>query len=463
MLTFNMNLLWLKVTDLRLIDNPALKYSLEDDKTIIIFCLSPELFSKSNIIKIKKFGIFKEKFLYESIIDLNNNISNKKGKINIFFEKEDIVIPRLVNEHKISKIYHNLDTTSEEVNLVKLIKKKVKAINTNVTYNEFWANTMYYPNELPYKINNLPNMFTHFRKKIEQYHPKEVDTLDDKFFTNCISINNNINQILQKYDKLKDILTPFIGGESNAWKRLKYYFYQSKLLSNYKNTRNGLIGKDYSSKFSPYLAFGNISGKSIYFEILNYENLIESNKSTYWMYFELLWRDYFRFYSLKFGNDIFKLTGPKNFKKKWNYDVNLFNKWINGETGYPFIDANMKELKKTGFMSNRGRQVVASFLIKDLKIDWRWGAMYFESMLVDYDVASNYGNWTYSAGVGADPREDRYFNVYKQASRYDKDCQYILNWIPELKKFSKKDIINCLNLTDYHKKIVKIKNNKIYR
>ena len=196
--------------------------------------------------------------------------------------------------------------------------------------------------------------------------------------------------------------------------------------------------------------------------ILRFLNIIiESNKSTYWLYFELLWRDYFKFYSMKFGNSIFKLSGPKKKKLTWINNKALFEKWKDGETGYPFIDANMIELKKTGFMSNRGRQVVASFLIKDLHIDWRWGAMYFESLLVDYDVSSNYGNWTYSAGIGADPRENRYFNVYKQGNRYDKDCKFILNWIPNLKKYTKKNILDCYGMYDYHKKIVSIKNKKV--
>ena len=136
----------------------------------------------------------------------------------------------------------------------------------------------------------------------------------------------------------------------------------------------------------------------------------------------------------------------------------LFNKWKYGKTGYPYIDANMLELRKTGFMSNRGRQMVASFLIKDLKIDWRRGAEYFESMLIDHDVASNYGNWNYAAGIGADPRENRYFNVYKQAYTYDRSCKFILNWIPELKGQDKKDIINVKNL-NYYQPIVNIKNN----
>lgn len=110
----------------------------------------------------------------------------------------------------------------------------------------------------------------------------------------------------------------------------------------------------------------------------------------------------------------------------------MFWRWAEGQTGIPFVDANMRELNQTGFMSNRGRQNVASFLVNDLGIDWRWGASYFESMLIDYDACSNWGNWMYVAGVGNDPRENRYFNILKQAQNYDKKGEYIRHWIPEL-------------------------------
>jgi len=147
----------------------------------------------------------------------------------------------------------------------------------------------------------------------------------------------------------------------------------------------------------------------------------------------LLWRDYFRFITLKYGSRLFKASGIQyNLETTWNHRRDLFEKWVNGQTGVPFIDANMRELQLTGFMSNRGRQNVASFLAKDLKVDWTWGAAYFESQLIDYDVCSNWGNWNYVAGVGNDPRENRYFNVYTQATRYDEKGEYVKTWLPEL-------------------------------
>ena len=205
------------------------------------------------------------------------------------------IIPEIVKKHNVKNIYFNRETTSEELLLLKKIRDNIKDINIDINYKSFWGNNMYSLNDLPYKINKLPNTFTQFKKVIENYEPQYIDEIEDKYFSNSILINDDIDIIKKKLEPLVNLKSPLLGGETNAWKRLNYYFYQTKLLSNYKNTRNGLLGMDYSSKLSPYLAFGNISAKSIYYEIINYENIIESNKSTYWLYFELLWRDYLGF------------------------------------------------------------------------------------------------------------------------------------------------------------------------
>jgi deoxyribodipyrimidine photo-lyase len=163
----------------------------------------------------------------------------------------------------------------------------------------------------------------------------------------------------------------------------------------------------------------------------SYEDEIHENVSTYWMKFELIWRDYFRYSMIKYGSQLFQLGGiqQKDLDKN-TYQPN-FDKWANGQTGIPFIDANMRELNQTGYMSNRGRQNVASFLAQNLDFDWRWGAAYFESKLVDYDVCSNWGNWAYNSTVGHDPR-NRYFNIINQARKYDKKGEYVRLWVPEL-------------------------------
>ena len=176
-----------------------------------------------------------------------------------------------------------------------------------------------------------------------------------------------------------------------------------------------------------------MSPRTIYSEIKKYEKEIIANESTYWLVFELLWRDYFRFVMHKYGYRFFLKNGIKsNGTYLHHHHREVFKTWINGNTGNDFIDANMLEIKLTGFMSNRGRQNVASYLCNDLKLDWRYGAAYFEEQLIDYDVCSNWGNWAYLAGVGNDPRSNRIFNIEKQANDYDKNKIFRNLWLNKM-------------------------------
>ena len=210
--------------------------------------------------------------------------------------------------------------------------------------------------------------------------------------------------------------------------RIQYYFWETNKLSFYKQTRNGLVGIDYSSKLSSWLSLGALSAREIYWQVKKYENEFKKNQSTYWLIFELIWRDYFKYISLKHGDKIFQIEGILNKKYNWDNKIEKLDSWINGTTNEPFVNANMIELSKTGWMSNRGRQNVASYFSKNLLIDWRIGAAYFESQLIDYDVHSNYGNWMYVSGVGNDPR-DRKFDVSWQAQKYDSQKKFQNLWI----------------------------------
>ena len=163
-------------------------------------------------------------------------------------------------------------------------------------------------------------------------------------------------------------------------------------------------------------------------EVGRYEEERVRNSSTYWLIFELMWRDYFAFLARKYPTRIFRLDGPKQRRFPWRVDHEAFERWRTGRTGDAFIDANMREIAATGYMSNRGRQNVASFLARDMRVNWLMGAEYFESMLIDYDPASNYGNWTYTVGVGTDPRRDRYFDPTRQAAKYDPRETYRELW-----------------------------------
>jgi deoxyribodipyrimidine photo-lyase len=263
---------------------------------------------------------------------------------------------------------------------------------------------------LPFELDLMPKTFTPFKNKVGKYGSYSKTIALPKLPKNSISF------------ELK-------GGEKAALNRLKYYFTDSNLIATYKETRNGMIGTDYSSRLSPWLALGNISARTVFDYIVQYETNVVSNASTYWLIFELLWRDFFQL-QLQIHRDAFFQKGGIQHKNiSFRQDKRIFEQWSSGQTGDELVDANMRELNATGWMSNRGRQNVASYLIHDLGIDWRWGAAYLESLLLDYNPASNYGNWMYIAGVGHDPRPFRKFNTQGQAERYDRDSSYRNLWL----------------------------------
>jgi deoxyribodipyrimidine photo-lyase len=298
----------------------------------------------------------------------------------------------------------------------------------------FSTSTLYHAEDLPFSIKDIPDVFTNFRKKTEKDAiireafdaPTEIRSPEIPllFLPSLEELNLTFTPIDSR------AVLPFKGGETEAIARLNHYFFETNCISEYKETRNGLIGADYSSKFSPWLAMGCISPRFINYELKKYESQFGANESTYWLIFELLWRDYFRFMMKKYNVKLFQQAGIQNKGISVNkHNAHQLQEWIDGKTGVDFVDANMLELKLTGFMSNRGRQNVASYLCNDLKLDWRFGAAYFEQQLIDYDVCSNWGNWAYLAGVGNDPRGNRYFNIEKQASDYDKNKSYRNLWL----------------------------------
>jgi deoxyribodipyrimidine photo-lyase len=209
---------------------------------------------------------------------------------------------------------------------------------------------------------------------------------------------------------------------------MMHFIWDSQAIRTYKETRDQLAGLDFSTKFSAWLSQGCISPRRIYSEIKRFERDVVTNESTYWVIFELLWRDFFRFSFKKYPNAYFQLHGLGQQARYTDFDSAKFEAWTQGKTSEALINAGMNELRETGFVSNRMRQILASYWVFGMQQDWRYGASWFESCLVDYDVASNWGNWAYIAGVGNDNRGGREFNVEKQALLYDKDGSYRALW-----------------------------------
>lgn len=287
--------------------------------------------------------------------------------------------------------------------------------------------TLLHPDDLPFEVADVPPVFTAFRKQVERnWRVREVGARAE------IRVGGpkeaEVGEALEVDPRLAFKLH---GGHATAQARLAHYLEGTRALSTYKETRNGLVGADFSSKFSPWLASGALGPRETYAAIRRYEAEFGANDSTYWLIFELLWRDYFAFVARQFGRRLYAGSGLRGTAPapKWNSRAQrAFERWCAGETGHDFIDACMHELAATGFLSNRGRQVAASYLVHDLGVDWRAGDAWFEHHLVDHDPASNAGNWLYIAGRGNDPRPVRRFNPDGQADRYDPDGTYRRLW-----------------------------------
>tara|TARA_Y100000816_G_scaffold290388_1_gene278949 strand:- start:3393 stop:4721 length:1329 start_codon:yes stop_codon:yes gene_type:complete len=423
------SLVWFR-NDLRFSDHTGLAKACQNSKRLFgIYCFDPKLFI-NNKLGFPKMNVYRAAFILESIKELKAELLKRNISLIVKIGEPNKVISEFIKDYKINSIYYQNEWTDEEIGEEKAL---LNNISTDVEVQKYSDQFLYHPDDVDQSF--VSDVFTTFRK----YCEKNLVVRDIVEPTYSFSKENLINENQNNLPTLEDLglndfemdsrtAFPFTGGCLSAKDRLNYYLWESKKVNFYKKTRNGLLGKDYSSKFSAWLANGSISSREIYWQIKNYEKDIMKNQSTYWMIFELIWRDFFKFISLKYGNKIFKIGGILDKDYTWSRDEDQFQNWIDGKTNEPFVNANMIELKSTGWMSNRGRQNVASFLSKELLIDWRWGASYFESMLIDYDVHSNYGNWMYVSGVGNDPR-DRKFNIKFQADRYDPNNKFQNLWL----------------------------------
>ncbi|NJB86570.1 deoxyribodipyrimidine photo-lyase [Lewinella marina] len=426
--------------DLRLHDNEALTDAMKHaDELLPVYIFDPrEWRGTLPLTGLPKIGPHRAKFILESVADLRQNLRARGAELVVRTGHPEDILPELSKQCQASWVFCNRERTSEELRVQNLVEQNLWTIGREVYYSR--GKLLYYTSDLPFPITQTPDTFSQFRKETERLTPvREPIPTPAR-----VPLAENTGIDPGEIPGLEDFGIPepphderaaidWHGGETAGLDRLAYYLFGSQAISTYKETRNGLIGGDYSTKFSAWLALGCLSPKQVYAEIRAYEAKNGANDSTYAVIYELLWRDFFRLMGKKHGDKIFHKSGfREEGHPEWTKDQSLLKRWTEGQTGTPFVDANMREIARTGFMSNRGRQNVASYLVKDLKVDWRLGAEYFEHMLIDYDVTSNWCNWNYVAGVGSDPREDRYFNLLSQAERYDPQGEYVRRWCPEL-------------------------------
>ncbi len=384
--------------DLRVSDNPAFTQAcVQTDKVLPAYVHDPKHDAQTQW-GFERMGAHRKVFLAERLQDLSLQLKALGYELTELRGSPKDALSAFAKKLNTAHIYCEDIAAPEEQDEVAALKACGLKVET------LWQSSLLEPADLPFDVRNLPAVFTAFRNKVEKLALKPRDVLS-----------------------LKADLP-----ESSAERHLKNYFAADFALT-YKQTRNQPMNwspeEHFSTKFSPWLACGALSAPVIYAELKRFEAERGANDSTYWIWFELLWRDYFRLLHLQHGKKLYRKQGLGSVElAKVPDNRQGLKRWCEGRTGEPLVDAGMRELAATGWLSNRMRQVVASYLIYDLQGDWRAGAAWFESQLIDYDVYSNQGNWLYIAGRGTDPRGGRRFNPKMQAQQHDAGGKYQQFW-----------------------------------
>lgn len=409
--------------DLRLADNPALRHACQTASRLVpVYCHAPDQTTEWGF---ERVGPHRRQFLAGGLADLAAQLG-ARGSALVELHGDPVgSLAALAHQTGARQIVCEAIAAPEEA-------AEIAALHaTGLDVDCHWQSTLLDPDSLPFTSERLPDVFTAFRQAVEKAGiaprlplpaPALVPPLPDGFAPAPVAPNT------QPFPTTADPRSafPFAGGASAAEAHLAQYL-QRKLPHTYKATRNRLAGIDDSSKFSPWLASGALSARQIMARLKAFEAEHGANEGSYWLWFELLWRDYFRLLHRKYGRRLYRASGLNGHHAP-AHNPDVFARWRTGQTGEALVDAGMRELAATGYLSNRMRQIVASYLIHECACDWRAGAAWFEAQLIDYDVCSNHANWLYIAGHGTDPRGGRRFNPDKQTREHDADGRYRALW-----------------------------------
>ena len=421
-------LVWFR-NDLRVHDNEILFEAIRKaDKVLPVYCFDPFYF-KTTDLGLSKTGNIRARFLLESVADLRQNLQKLGGELIIRTGNPAEIIPQLAQQYQVCEVYHHREVAYEETEISEEVEAALWKIKLNLKH--FIGHTLYHKEDLPFPIKDIPDSFAVFKKKVER----------DSDVRPCIETPENIIvppivdagvlpalADLGLTDPVEDQRAAFYykGGETTGLHQLQQYILNLDKMIISKGVKHGV---DHSSRLSAWISLGCLSMRWVYRELT--KNSQGSHNSNSLLMLELLWRDYFRFMFKKHGKQFFNTEGSEEESPVLDINENeLFEKWKTGHTGMPFVDASMHELNATGYMGNYNRQIVAGFLVNELKVEWTRGAAYFEEKLIDYSPASNLGNWAFLAGVDNDPRDSRYFSGAKQTAAAYNSSDFISTWLP---------------------------------
>ncbi|WP_291009680.1 DASH family cryptochrome [Hydrogenophaga sp.] len=424
--------------DLRLHDNAALHASLgraeREGLAWLPIWWAGDRWSGDSPWGIPRAGVHRQAFLNQALADLSRSLQAMGSGLLVLRDPSPQVLIDLARSvGAVGLVAEDIAAPDEQAEVAALEAKGL-AVQT------VWQSSLLDPADLPWETHAVPDVFTAFRQGVEHAGVRAHEPLPAP--TRCppwpeaLACPPPWSEPEALPPGAIDARSSFPygqaawhGGETAALAHLAQYLARD-LPHTYKITRNQLQGNDFSSKWSPWLASGALSPRAALASLRTFEAERGANEGSYWLWFELLWRDHFRFMHRKHGRRLYRAQGLSSrpeHRAPMHNDMK-FAHWCAGETGEPLVDAGMRELHHTGFLSNRMRQIVASHWMHGLGGDWRAGAAWFESQLLDLDVHSNTGNWLYIAGRGTDPRGGRAFDVARQAQQHDPDGVYQAMW-----------------------------------
>lgn len=417
--------------DLRLEDNRGLAAALKAAKEVILaFIFTPEQIEQNSYKSDRCL-----QFMIESLEELGDEIAKRKGKLYLFYGKPEQIVEECIEKLKIEGVFVNYDYTPYSIQR----DKKIEAVcdKHSIGFQAF-QDLLLHPIPETLKADGSPyKVFTPFYRRVSK-----LDICEPEHNHNSSYYNEPIkfSEESSIYKKILPKREKQVSGGRQAC---------LAILKNLGNFSNYALEKDFPAKdqtthLSAHLKFTTCSIREIYYAIVKHlgphSDLIRS----------LYWRDFFTLIAFHFPHVFAGAFKPKFDHLPWKNDKISFQLWTEGKTGFPIVDAGMRELKQTGFMPNRVRLITASFLVKDLHLNWQWGEKYFAQHLIDYDPAVNNGNWQWIASTGCDAQPYfRIFNPWAQAKKFDPDCIYIKQWVPELHSVSKA-VIHSWYLKKHH-------------
>ncbi len=412
----NTGLFWFR-QDCRLQDNPALTILCEQVDRLGCVYLTQQHVDFGSQLVISKVNQAKQCFTRQSLIALDGALRHKNQHLIVLDQPVQQALQKVIETYSITHFASEAPNGVYEKKALLALQQTYPDVNFVIGP----MNTLFRQETLPFELTDLPATFTPFRKKVENCELATPLQAPERLPPSPVSAKTGLSAMPKSHFAQ--------GGEQAGLKQLDHYLFASHRVKQYKQTRNALDDWASSSKLSLWLANGCLSVRTVFAQLQRYEARHGANDSTYWLYFELLWREFFQWYLAKHQQHLFLFAGVQQSPPATSFNQHQFTRWCEGMTDYPIVNACMRQLNQTGYMSNRGRQLVASCFVHELGLDWRYGAAYFEQQLIDYDVASNWGNWQYLAGVGADPRGHRQFDLAKQTAIYDPNADFRNRWL----------------------------------